>query len=172
MSIGWVKRLNALTPHHHFQPDGVHEPSEIVDPAFDWEDDHWFGLPIRDYIIYELHVGTFTVEGTLDAIIPHLPELRDLGVTAIELMPIAQFPGARNWGYEGVYPFSVQNSYGGPIGLKRLVNAAHRMAWPSFSMPFITTLAPKATTWQSLAHFHGSLSDTLGPCAQLRRARQ
>ena len=82
--------------------------------------------PLDDYVIYELHVGTFTPEGTFDAIIPHLDELKNLGITALELMPVAQFPGGRNWGYDGVYLFAVQNSYGGPYGLKRLVNACHQ----------------------------------------------
>lgn len=112
-------------PASRFQPEGVHGPSEVIDPRFDWQDQAWFGLPLRDYILYELHVGTFTPEGTFDAVIPHLPELKELGITALELMPVAQFPGARNWGYDGVYPFAVQNSYGGPPGLKRLVNACH-----------------------------------------------
>ena len=85
----------------------------------------WFGPPLADYIIYELHAGTYTREGTFDAIIPHLADLRDLGITAVELMPVAQFSGARNWGYDGVFPYAVQNSYGGPDGLKRLVNACH-----------------------------------------------
>lgn len=117
-------------PASHFQPQGVHGPSQLMDLRFEWEDSCWFGLPLEDYIIYELHVGTFTSEGTFDAIIPYLPRLADLGITALELMPVAQFPGNRNWGYDGVYPFAVQNSYGGPMGLKRLVNACHnhRMA--------------------------------------------
>jgi maltooligosyltrehalose trehalohydrolase len=112
-------------PASRFQPEGVHGPSVIVDPAFPWTDTHWTGLPLRDYIIYELHVGTFTQAGTFEAIIPHLEELCDLGITAIELMPVAQFPGTRNWGYDGVQPFAVQNSYGGPAGLKQLVDACH-----------------------------------------------
>ncbi len=112
-------------PASRFQPEGVHGPSQVVDPHFPWEDDSWFGFPLRDYVIYELHVGTFTPEGTFEAIIPHLDGLRDLGITAIELMPVAQFPGNRNWGYDGVYPFAVQDSYGGPEGLKYLVNECH-----------------------------------------------
>lgn len=113
-------------PASYYQPHGVHGPSQVVDlSSFVWEDRHWFGLPLQDYIIYELHVGTFTPEGTFDAIIPRLDELKDLGVTAVEIMPVAQFPGSRNWGYDGVYPFAVQDSYGGPEGLKRLVNACH-----------------------------------------------
>lgn len=113
-------------PASRFQPQGVHSPSQVVDSHFSWKDHHWFGLPLKDYLIYELHVGTFTPEGTFAAIFPHLGELKDLGVTAVELMPVAQFPGSRNWGYDGVYPFAVQNSYGGPEGLKRLVNACHQ----------------------------------------------
>jgi maltooligosyltrehalose trehalohydrolase len=113
-------------PASRFQPQGVHGPSQVVDPHFPWQDDHWFGLPLQEYIIYELHVGTFSSEGTFTAIIPYLDELKELGITAIELMPVAQFPGSRNWGYDGVYPFAVQNSYGGPEGLKRLVNACHQ----------------------------------------------
>ena len=112
-------------PASRLQPQGVHGPSEIVAATFSWEDAHWFGTPLRDYIIYELHVGTFTEEGTFDAIIPELEKLKELGVTAIELMPVGQFPGNRNWGYDGVFPFAVQDSYGGPEALKRLVNAAH-----------------------------------------------
>lgn len=113
-------------PASRHQPRGVHGPSEVIDPDFPWEDHWWTGLPLRDYLIYELHVGAYTPEGTFDAVIPHLDDLRDLGVTALELMPVAQFPGTRNWGYDGAYPFAPQNSYGGPGGLKRLVNACHR----------------------------------------------
>jgi len=113
-------------PASRFQPEGVHGPSEIV-PRFDVKrtDDGWRGLSRRDLVFYEIHVGTFTPEGTFDAVIPRLRHLKDLGVTAIELMPVAQFPGQRNWGYDGVFPFSVQNSYGGPSGLRRLINACH-----------------------------------------------
>lgn len=113
-------------PASQSQPEGVHGPSQVVDPQFPWEDASWVGPRLPDYILYELHVGTFTRKGTFDAIIPHLPDLKELGVTAIELMPVAQFPGTRNWGYDGVLPFAVQDSYGGPAGLKRLVNACHR----------------------------------------------
>lgn len=112
-------------PVSRSQPEGVHGPSEIVDDSFDWTDNAWTGLPLDAYVVYELHVGTFTPEGTFDAVIPHLDPLAELGVTAVETMPVAQFPGARNWGYDGVDLFAVQNSYGGPDGLKRLVNACH-----------------------------------------------
>jgi maltooligosyltrehalose trehalohydrolase len=113
-------------PASRFQPRGVHGSSQVVDPHFPWEDQNWPGLPLEEYIVYELHVGAFTMEGTFDAIIPYLDELKDLGITAVELMPVGQFPGNRNWGYDGAYPFAVQDSYGGPEGLKRLVNTYHQ----------------------------------------------
>ena len=123
-------------PASRSQPKGVHGPSQVVDPnAYVWGDGlqpasgqrAWQGLALADYILYELHVGTFTPEGTFDAIIPRLPVLKELGITAVELMPVAQFPGDRNWGYDGVYPFAVQSSYGGSEGLKRLVDACHQL---------------------------------------------
>ncbi|MEJ2007026.1 MAG: malto-oligosyltrehalose trehalohydrolase [Acidobacteriota bacterium] len=112
-------------PASHYQPEGVHGPSEVVDLSFDWRDAGWRGLDLDDYLIYEIHVGTYTDQGTFEAVIPHLDELKELGISAIELMPIAQFPGDRNWGYDGAYPFAVQKSYGGPAGLKALVDACH-----------------------------------------------
>jgi maltooligosyltrehalose trehalohydrolase len=118
--------LERPDPASRHQPQGVHGPSCVTDPRFDWSDGNWTGLALRDYVLYELHVGTFTAEGTFDAVISRLEDLRDLGVTALELMPVAQFPGSRNWGYDGVFPFAVQDSYGGPDGLKRLVDACHR----------------------------------------------
>lgn len=112
-------------PASRYQPEGVHGASAVVKTAFDWTDHSFRGIPLKDFIIYELHTGTYTAGGTFTDIIPHLKELCDLGVTAIELMPVAQFPGARNWGYDGVYPFAVQNTYGGPVALKTLVNECH-----------------------------------------------
>ena len=114
-------------PVSRWQPRGVHGPSRVVDPrAFRWTDEEWRGVEMADLVIYELHVGTFSAEGTFDGAIPHLRELRELGVTAIELMPVAEFPGRRNWGYDGVHMYAAQSSYGGPEGLRRLVDAAHR----------------------------------------------
>jgi maltooligosyltrehalose trehalohydrolase len=113
-------------PASRLQPQGVHGPSEVVGRHFPWQDDSWRGLPLRDFVHYELHVGTFTQQGNFEAIIPRLSDLKALGITALELMPVAQFPGSRNWGYDGVYPYAVQQSYGGPAGLKTLVNACHR----------------------------------------------
>ena len=118
--------LERPDPASRFQPEGVHGPSAVVARDFAWSDDDWNGIALGDDVFYELHVGTFSDEGTFDGIIPHLRRLRDeLGVTSIELMPVAQFPGSRNWGYDGVLPYAVQDSYGGPDGLRRLVNAAH-----------------------------------------------
>lgn len=114
-------------PASHFQPDGVHKPSQVVDHgAFPWEDDEWMVMPLTDMIMYEIHVGTFTSEGTFDGIVSRLTELKRLGINAIEIMPVSQFPGERNWGYDGVFHFAVQRSYGGPEGLKRLVNECHK----------------------------------------------
>jgi len=112
-------------PASRLQPEGVHGPSEVVARAFEWHDGGWTGVALEDYVVYELHVGTFTREGTFDAVIEHLDALKDLGITAIELLPVAQFPGTRNWGYDGVYIGAAQNSYGGPAGLKRLADACH-----------------------------------------------
>jgi maltooligosyltrehalose trehalohydrolase len=112
-------------PASRCQPDDVHGASQVIDPSFPWHDRDWHGIPLHEYVIYELHIGTFSDAGSFDGAIQHLDELRDLGVTAIELMPVAQFAGTRNWGYDGVLPFAVQNSYGGPVGLKRLVDACH-----------------------------------------------
>jgi maltooligosyltrehalose trehalohydrolase len=114
-------------PASQYQPAGVHGPSQTVDHSlFKWTDEDWKGLPLEEMIIYELHVGLFTKGGTFEAIIPRLDELKELGVNALELMPVSQFPGSRNWGYDGVYPYAVQNSYGGPDGLKKLVDACHQ----------------------------------------------
>jgi maltooligosyltrehalose trehalohydrolase len=119
--------LQRPDPASRHQPHGVHDASRIVNPkSFAWSDASWRGLPLVQYVIYELHVGTFTDEGTFDAAVAKLPYLCELGITAVELMPVAQFPGDRNWGYDGAYLFAPQNSYGGPAGLKRFVNACHQ----------------------------------------------
>jgi len=121
--IGGQERPDPASRH---QPEGVHGPSEVVGVDFDWGDAQWKGIALEDYVVYELHVGTFTDEGTFDAIIPKLDALKELGITAVELLPVAQFPGERNWGYDGTYPSAVQASYGGPRALKRLVDACHQ----------------------------------------------
>jgi maltooligosyltrehalose trehalohydrolase len=161
-------------PASRYQPDSVHGPSQVMDPFFPWENSCWSGLPLQDYIIYELHVGTFTPEGTFEAIIPYLAELRDLGITAVELMPVAQFPGARNWGYDGTYPFAVQNSYGGPAGLKKLVNSCHQQGLSVILDVVYNHLGPEGnylrdfgpyftnryqTPWGEAINFDGPYSD-------------
>lgn len=114
-------------PASRCQPEGVHQWSEVVDLSdYVWGDSDWKNIPLSDMIIYELHVGTFTTEGTFEAAIDKLDYLLELGVNAIEIMPISQFPGSRNWGYDGVYPYAAQYSYGGPDGLKKLVDSCHQ----------------------------------------------
>jgi maltooligosyltrehalose trehalohydrolase len=126
----YVYRLNGELrrpdPYSRFQPEGVHGPSEVVDPnAYEWHDADWPGLRIEGLVIYQAHVGTFTPEGTLDAFRRELPRLKSLGVSAVQLLPLAEFPGERNWGYDGVDLFAVSHAYGGPIALRRFVDAAH-----------------------------------------------
>jgi maltooligosyltrehalose trehalohydrolase len=113
-------------PYSRFQPDGVHGPSQVVDPqAFEWHDQDWRGLQARGLVIYQAHVGTATPDGTLDSLIAELPRLEALGVNAVQLLPLAEFPGQRNWGYDGVDLFAVSRNYGGPEALRRFVDAAH-----------------------------------------------
>ena len=161
-------------PVSRFQPRGVHGPSQVVDARFDWNDGAWRGLTLQKYILYELHVGTFTPEGTFDAIIPRIANLKQLGITAIEIMPVAQFPGKRNWGYDGTYPFAVQDSYGGPVALKRLVNACHLQGMAAVLDVVYNHLGPEGnylgefgpyftdayrTPWGAALNFDGPHSD-------------
>ncbi|MFP4164483.1 MAG: malto-oligosyltrehalose trehalohydrolase [Chitinispirillaceae bacterium] len=114
-------------PGSRFQPEGVHGPSSVVDfGSFAWSDSHWKGVELDRMVIYELHIGTFTPGGTFEACAEKLDYLKSLGVNTIEIMPVAQFPGSRNWGYDGAYPFAAQNSYGGPEGLMYLVDQCHK----------------------------------------------
>jgi maltooligosyltrehalose trehalohydrolase len=114
-------------PVSRSQPAGVHGPSRVVEPGeFVWTDEDWKGIALKDYVVYELHAGTFTPEGTFEAVIPKLAHLKSLGITAVELMPVAEFPGSRNWGYDGAHLYAPQSTYGGPVGLKRLIDACHR----------------------------------------------
>lgn len=162
-------------PASHYQPKGVHGPSEVVDhDAFRWSDATWHGLPFKDIILYELHVGTFTSQGTFEAIIPFLDDLKDIGINAIELMPVCQFPGHRNWGYDAVYPYAVHNSYGGPEGLKKLVDACHSKGIAVFLDLVYNHLGPEGnyfsqygpyftdkycTPWGDALNFDGDWSD-------------
>jgi maltooligosyltrehalose trehalohydrolase len=114
-------------PCSRWQPAGLRGPSRVLDPgAFEWTDGDWAPPAFSDLVLYELHVGTFTDEGTFQAAIPHLAELRELGVTAIEVMPVGEFPGRHGWGYDGVYVSAPHSAYGGPHGLQQFVDAAHR----------------------------------------------
>lgn len=161
-------------PASKFQPDGVHGPSQVCCNSFTWTDSAWTGISLNDAVFYELHVGAFTPQGTFEAIIPRLPALKSLGITLIELMPIAQFPGQRNWGYDGVYPFAVQNSYGGPKNLKKLVNACHEVGIGLALDLVYNHLGPEGnylgdfgpyftdrykTPWGNAINFDGSYSD-------------
>jgi maltooligosyltrehalose trehalohydrolase len=163
-------------PASRFQPEGVHGPSEAVDPkTFPWEDHDWKGISLEEMILYEIHTGTFTREGSFEAIIPSLDYLKnDLGITAIELMPVAQFPGERNWGYDGTYLYAPQNSYGGPSGLKRLINACHQKGLAVIFDVVYNHLGPEGnylanygpyftdrykTPWGSAINFDGPESD-------------
>lgn len=113
-------------PVSRSQPDGVHGASAVVDLRFDWTDQDYHCPPLRDFIIYELHVGAFSPTHDFNGVIERLPHLKNLGITAIEIMPVAQFPGERNWGYDGTFLFAVQHSYGGVRGLQQLVDACHQ----------------------------------------------
>lgn len=162
-------------PASRHQPEGVHGPSQVTSSrGFPWTDRSWRGPAKSDLVFYELHVGTFTPEGTFDSVIPHLEDLRELGVTAVELMPLAQFPGSRNWGYDGVFPFAAHNSYGGPDGLRRLVNACHERGLAAFIDVVYNHLGPEGnylrdfgpyftdryrTPWGEAVNFDGPGSD-------------
>ncbi|MFZ2198942.1 MAG: malto-oligosyltrehalose trehalohydrolase [Thermodesulfovibrionales bacterium] len=162
-------------PASRFQPEGVHSPSQVIDPfEHSWSDNEWKGMSWQDFIIYELHAGVFTKEGTFEAIIPLLDYLIDFGITAIELMPVAQFPGNRNWGYDGVYPFAPQNTYGGPKGLKKLIDIAHKKGLAIILDVVYNHLGPEGnylsrygpyftdkykTPWGDAVNFDGAYSD-------------
>jgi maltooligosyltrehalose trehalohydrolase len=168
---------NVPDPASRFQPEGVHRPSAVVDTRqFLWSDGEFRGHSLRDLIIYELHIGTFTPEGTFDAAIARLDDLVDLGITAIEIMPVAQYPGSRNWGYDGVYPYAVQNSYGGPNGLQRFVDAAHSKGLSVIVDVVYNHLGPEgnyfsnfgpfftkkySTPWGEAINYDGSESDVV-----------
>src|SRR5437762_12988077 len=162
-------------PVSRHQPAGVHGPSRVVTPgAFRWSDGGWRGLPLGDLVFYELHVGTFTPEGTFAAVAGKLPYLRELGVTALELMPVAAFPGARNWGYDGAALFAPHEAYGGPEGLRRLVDACHAHGMALFLDVVYNHLGPEGnylhdfgpyftdryrTPWGAALNFDGRDSD-------------
>jgi maltooligosyltrehalose trehalohydrolase len=168
-------RKDLPDPASHYQPDGVHGPSQVVDhSAYSWNDLAWRGIPFKDLILYELHVGTFTPEGTFAAIIPRLDELSETGINAIELMPVSQVSGNRNWGYDGVYPYSVHNSYGSPDDLKRLIDECHQRGIAVFLDLVYNHMGPEGnyigqfgpyftsqycTPWGDAINFDGAWSD-------------
>lgn len=168
-------RFTLPDPASRSQPHGVHGPSRIVDHTlFDWGDALWKGIPLEEYVIYELHAGTFTDEGTFWGIAEDIEYLLDLGINAVELMPVAQFPGSRNWGYDGVFPFAPHNTYGGPEGLKALVDACHRHGIAVILDVVYNHLGPEGnylgrfgpyftdryhTPWGDAVNFDGPLSD-------------
>lgn len=166
--------LERPDPASRYQPRGVHGPSAVTADDFNWTDGGWPGLDLEDYVIYELHIGTFTDEGDFDEAIRRLPELKELGITAVELIPVCQFPGNRNWGYDGVYPFSVHHDYGGPDGLKRFVDMCHGLGLAVIMDVVYNHLGPEGnyladfgpyfthkygTPWGSAINFDSSHSD-------------
>ncbi len=162
-------------PASQYQPEGVHGVSEVVDHrSYQWNDNNWKVPAFEDLILYELHIGTFTEQGTFESAIEKLDLLTEIGINAIEIMPVAQFPGNRNWGYDGVYPYAVQNSYGGPGGLKKLVDACHQKGIAVFldvvynhqgpEGNYIEQFAPYftehyKTPWGKAINFDGEWSD-------------
>lgn len=179
-NLRYLFRLNGkierADPASRWQPEGVHGPSAVLPPQFPWNDEGWRGIDLADYIFYELHVGTYTQQGTFAGLIDRLPELHELGVTAIELMPVAEFPGARNWGYDGVYPFAAHHAYGGPLELKALVNACHLQGLAVALDVVYNHLGPEGnyladfgpyftsryqTPWGSAINFDGPQSDAV-----------
>jgi maltooligosyltrehalose trehalohydrolase len=162
-------------PVSRSQPHGVHGSSRVVDQGFfAWSDADWTGISTRDLVVYELHTGTFSAEGTFEAIVHFLPYLRKLGITAIELMPVAEFPGTRNWGYDGVSLYAPHSAYGGPDGLKALVDACHRVGLAVILDVVYNHLGPEGnylgvfapyftnvyrTPWGEAINFDGPYSD-------------
>lgn len=166
--------LRLPDPASRSQAQGVHGPSRIIDPTFQGNEGGWSGIALDACLFYELHIGTFTPAGTFDAAIDRLAYLRELGVTALQIMPVAQFPGERNWGYDGVYPFAPQQSYGGAAGLKRLVAACHQQGLAIFLDVVYNHLGPEGnylhafgpyftdryrTPWGDAVNFDGADSD-------------
>lgn len=141
-------------PVSRSQPHGVFGASRIVNPfEYPWRDADWRGMAMADYVIYEMHVGTFTRAGTFDSAREHLAPLGELGVTAVELMPVAQFPGTRNWGYDGVHLYAPQNSYGGPEGLRQFVDAAHAAGLAVIMDVVYNHIGPEGSSLHSFAPY-------------------
>lgn len=136
------------------QPLDVHGPSQALDlKEFEWTDQEWKNPSLDEYIIYELHTGTFSSPGTFKGIEEKIPYLRSLGINAIEIMPVAQFPGERNWGYDGVFPFAVQHSYGGAAGLQHLVNECHRNGIAVILDVVYNHFGPEGSYFHKIGHY-------------------
>ncbi len=149
-------------PCSRAQPHGVRGSSAVVDPdSFEWSDGDWPGLELSELVLYELHVGTFTEAGSFDDVVPHLPALRDLGVTAIELMPVATFAGDRGWGYDGLYAYAPHPAYGGPPGLRRLVDAAHEVGLGVVLDVVYNHIGPGSETISAFAPYFSDRHTTL-----------
>jgi maltooligosyltrehalose trehalohydrolase len=149
-------------PASRLQPNGVHGPSEVVDPAtFVWSDAAWRGVPLERLVVYELHVGTFTPSGTFAGVTERLPHLVDLGVTALELMPLADFPGSRNWGYDGASLFAPAHGYGRPDDLRRLVDEAHRLGLGVLLDVVYNHFGPDGAYWGLFSpHYFSTVHET------------
>ena len=166
-------------PVSRFLPEGVHGPTEIVDPSlYAWADLDWHGLPLDEAVIYELHTGTFTPQGTFDSAAEKLPYLKDLGITVVEVMPVAAAPGRRNWGYDGVSPYAVQANYGGPAAFRRFVDAAHQLGVAVILDVVYNHLGPEGNYLRMFApyftaHHHTPWGDAVNyddaGCEQVRR---
>ena len=161
-------------PASRAQPDGVHGPSAVADPAFPWSDDTARVPAVVNWVLYEIHVGSFTRDGTFDGVLAQLDRLAAVGVNAVELMPVAEFPGTRNWGYDGVFPSAAHHAYGGLDGLRRLVDGAHARGIAVVLDVVYNHLGPEgnvladfgpyfsdryATPWGAALNFDGTGSD-------------
>ena len=157
---------------HAFNPRTCTGPSEVIDPkAYAWRDLGWAGRSWDEAVIYELHIGTFTPEGTFRAAIGELDHLVDLGVTAVEIMPVADFPGRRNWGYDGVLLYAPDSTYGRPEDLKALIDAAHQRGLMVFLDVVYNHFGPDGNYLRELCAdlLHRAAQDTVGRRNQLRR---
>jgi malto-oligosyltrehalose trehalohydrolase len=153
-------------PASRFQPEDVHGPSEIIDPsAFAWKNNEWKGRPWEEAIFYEIHVGTFSTAGTFKGVQEHLDQLVDLGITTLEIMPLADFPGSRGWGYDGVLPFAVESSYGRPEDLKELIQTAHQKGLMVFLDVVFNHFGPDGNYFHAFAEqfFNGRHKTPWGP---------
>ena len=160
-------------PRSRGQPDGLTGPSAVVDhTAFPWTDQRWHGSPLAGAVLYELHIGTFSTAGTFAGAIEHLDHLVDLGVTLIEVMPIAEFPGERGWGYDGVLPFAVHHAYGGPDGFKGFVDAPTSGGSACCSTSSTTTSGRRQPPRRVRAVHPGRRRDAVGTGGQPRRGGQ